>query len=146
MNKLTFQMITFLYKIILSHYFSCGFCGTNQVVSIFILYLMVNENVTCSLSMRIWCSNYIYMQYWLSSNHVLIMIPSYDVHHVHESQSDGMDHQWFQNTILIDIIKMTFLYIISHNIYYYHLSPWYILWCGNATTLIIGKKPDFLSY
>ena len=146
MNKLTFQMITFLLKIIISHYFSCGFCGTNQVVSISIFYLMINENVTCSLSMRIWCSNYSYMQYWLSSNHILIIIPSYDVHHVHESQSDGMDHQWFQNTILIDIIKMTFLYIISHNIYYYHLSPWYILWCGNATTLIIPKKPDFLSY
>ena len=62
------------------------------------------------------------MQYWLSSNHVLIIIPSYDVHHVHESQSDGMDHQWSQNTMLIDIIKMTFLYIISRNIYYYHLS------------------------
>ena len=98
------------------------------------------------LLMRIWCSNYRNMQYWLSSYHVLIIIPSYDVHHVHESQSDGMDHQWFQNTILIDIIKMTFPYIISHNIYYYHLSPWYILWCGNATTLIIWKKPDFLSY
>ena len=130
----------------LSHYFSCGFCGTNQQVSIFILYLMVNENVTCSLSMRIWCSNYSNMQYWLSSNHVLIMIPSYDVHHVHESQSDGMDHQWLQNTIPTDIIKMTFLYIISHYIYYYHLSPWYILWCGNVTTLIIPKEPDFLSY
>ena len=35
---------------ILSHYFSCGFCGTNQQVSIFILYLMVNEDVMCSLS------------------------------------------------------------------------------------------------
>ena len=46
------------------------------------------------------------MQYWLSSNHVLIIIPSYDVCHVHESQSDGMDHQWFQNTIVIDIIKI----------------------------------------
>ena len=50
MNKLTFQTITFLLKIILSHYFSCGFCETNQVVIIFILYLMVNENVTCSFS------------------------------------------------------------------------------------------------
>ena len=131
---------------ILSFYFSCGFCGTNEVVSIFILYLMINDNVTCSLSMRIWCSNYSNMQYWLSSNHVLIMIPSYDVHHVHESQSDGMDHQWFQNTILIDLIKMTFLHIISHYIYYYHLSPWYILWCGNMATLIRQKEPDFLSY
>ena len=89
--------------------------------------------------MRIWCCNYRIMHYWLSSNHVLIIILSYDVHHVHESQSDDMDHQWSQNTILIDIIKMTFLSIISHNIYYYHLSPWYIL-CGNATTLIIRKK------
>ena len=131
---------------ILSFYFSCGFCGTNEVVSIFILYLMINDNVTCSLSMRIWCSNYSNMHYWLSSNHVLIMIPSYDGHHVHESQSDGMDHQWFQNTILIDLIKMTFLYIISHYIYYYHLSPWYILWCGNMATLIRQKEPDFLSY
>ena len=61
--------------------------------------------------------------------------PSYDVHHVHESQSDGMDHQWLQNTIPTDIIKMTFLYIISHYIYYYHLSPWYILWCENMITL-----------
>ena len=49
-NKLTSQMITFLKKIILSHYFSCGFCGTNQVVSIFIVSLMVNENVACSFS------------------------------------------------------------------------------------------------
>ena len=86
------------------------------------------------------------MQYWLSSNHVLIIIQSYDVYHVHESQSDGIDQQWFQNTIVIDIIKIDFFYIISHNIYYYHLSPWYILWCENATTLFIGKKPDFLSY
>ena len=53
------------------------------------------------------------MQYWLSSNHILIINPSYNVHHVHESQSDGMDHQWFQNTILFDITKMTFLHIIS---------------------------------
>ena len=65
------------------------------------------------------------MHYWLSSNHVLIIILSDDVHHVHESQSDDVDHQWPQNTILIDIIKMTFLNIISHNIYYYHLSPGY---------------------
>ena len=108
---------------------------------------MVNESVTCPFSMRIWCSNYRNMQYWLSFNHVFIIIPSYNVHHVHQSQSDGMDHQWSQNfIILIDIIKMTFLYIIGHNIYYYHLSPWYILWCGNATILIIPKKPDFLSY
>ena len=49
-NKLTFPMITFRKKIILSHYFSCGFCGTNQMVSIFIVFLMVNENVTCSFS------------------------------------------------------------------------------------------------
>ena len=81
--------------------------------------------MTCLLFMRIWCSNYRNMQYWLGSDHILIINPSYDVHHVHESQSDGMDHQWFQNTILTDIIKMTFLHIISH-IYYYHLSPWYI--------------------
>ena len=92
------------------------------------------------LLMRIWCCNYRNMQYWVSSNHVLIIIPPYDVHHAHQSQSDGMDHQWFQNTILVDIIKMTFLYIISHNIYYYHLSQWYILWCGNATILIIRKN------
>ena len=72
------------------------------------------------LFMRIWCSNYRSMQYWLSSNDVLIIIPSYDVHHVQESQSDCMGHQWFQNTIVIDIIKMTFLCIISHNIYYYY--------------------------
>ena len=67
------------------------------------------------------------MHYWLSSNHVLIIILSYDVHHVHESQSDGMDHQWSQNTKykILHIIKMTFLYIISHNIYNYHLIPGY---------------------
>ena len=51
-----------------------------------------------------------------------------------------MDYQWFQNTIFIDIIKMSFLYIVSRNIYYYHLSPWYILRCGYATTLIIQKN------
>ena len=141
MNKLTFQMITFLLKIMLSHSFSCGFCGTNQFVSIFILSLMVNENVTCSLS---W--GYGGVTTVVCSIDYLIIFPSYDIHHVHESQSDGMDHQWFQNTILIDIIKMTFLCIICHNIYYYHLSPWYILWYGNATTSIIPKKPDFLSY
>ena len=28
-----------------------------------------------------------------------------------------------KNTILIDIIKMTLFYIVSRNIYYYHLSP-----------------------
>ena len=95
------------------------------------------------LFIRIWYSNYRNLQYWLSSNHVLIIIQSYDVHHVQESQSDGMDHQWFQNTILLHIKKMTFLYIISHNIYYYHLSPWYILWCRNATTLIMRKKSWF---
>ena len=138
-------MIIFHQKIILSHYFSWGFCGTNQLVSIFILYLMITENVTCFF-LKIWCSKYHNMQYWLSSNHVLIIIPSYDVHHVHESQSNGMDHQWSQITMLIDIIKMTFLYIITRNIYYYHLSPWYILWCGYATNLIIRKKPDFLLY
>ena len=49
-NKLTFKMIPFPKKILLYHYFSCGFCGTNQVVSIFIVSLMVNENVTCSFS------------------------------------------------------------------------------------------------
>ena len=103
------------------------------------LHTLLNGKWGCDLFlvMRIWCSKYRNMQYWLSSNHVLIIIPSYDVHHVHESQSDGMDHQWSQNTMLIDIIKMTFLYIKSRNIYYYHLSPWYILWCGYATTLII---------
>ena len=63
------------------------------------------------------------MQYWLSANHVFIIIPSYDIHHVHESQSDGMGHEWFDNAILIDIIKMPFLYIISHNNYCYHLGP-----------------------
>ena len=82
--------------------------------------------MTCLLFMRIWCSNYRNMQYWFSSNHILIINPSYDVYHVHESQPGGMDHQWFENTILTDIIKMTFLYIISHYICYYHLSPWYI--------------------
>ena len=46
--KLTFLMITLFQQIILSLYFSCGFCGTNQIVSAFILYLNVNENVTCS--------------------------------------------------------------------------------------------------
>ena len=111
-----------------------------------ICHNMVNESVTCSFSMKIWCSNYRNMQYWLSSNHVVIIIPSYNVHHVHESQSDGMDHRWSQNIILIDIIKMTFLYIIFHNIYYCDLSPWCILWYGNATTSVIPKKPYFLSY
>ena len=115
MNKLTFQMITFLLKIMLSHSFSCGFCGTNQIVSIFISKLkwswvnsMVNENVTCSLS---W--GYGGVTTVACSIDYLIIFPSYDIHRVHESQSDGMDHQWFQNTTLMDIIKMTFLYIIS---------------------------------
>ena len=111
-------------------------------------HTLLNDWWECDLFhfVGILCSNYRNMQYWLSSNDVLIIIPSYDVPHVHDSHSDGMDHEWFQNTIPIDIIKMTFLYIISHNIYYYHLGPWYILWCGNATTLVIRKTPDFLSY
>ena len=110
------------------------------------LHTLLNGSWECDLFlfMWIWCSNYRNMQYWLSSNHVLIIIPSYDVHHVQESQSDCMGHQWFQNTIVIDIIKMTFLCIISLNIYYYYLSPWYILWCRNATTLLIRKKTWFL--
>ena len=53
------------------------------------------------------------MQYWLGSNDVLIIILCYDVHHVHDSQSDGMDHQWFQNTVLIGIITMTYLQNMS---------------------------------
>ena len=117
------------------------------------LHTLLHDYWECDLFlfMRIWYSNYRNMQYWLSSNDVLIILPSYDVHHDQEFQNTilighGMDHQWFQNTILLDIIKMTFRYIISYNIYYYHLSPWYILWCRNATTLIIQKKPDFLSY
>ena len=97
------------------------------------------------LFMRMQCSNYRNMQYWLSSNHIFIINPSYDVHHVHESQLDGMDHQWFQWTISTDIRKMTSLYIISHYIYDYYLSSWYILWCGNVTTLSVLKEPDFLS-
>ena len=94
--------------------------------------------------MRVCCSNYCNMQYWLSSTRMLIINPCYEVHHVHGSRSDGMDHQWFYNTILIDIIKMTFLYILLHYIYYFHLSAWYILWCGNMTTLIIPKETDFI--
>ena len=109
------------------------------------LHTLLNDCWECDLFlfMRIWCSNYRNMQYWLSSNHVLIIIPSYDVYHVHQRQSDGMDHQWFQNTILLHIKKMTFLYIIPHNIYCHHLNPWYILWYGYATTLIIQKKTCF---
>ena len=40
-------MITFFQQIILSLYFSCGLCETNQGVSVFILYIMVNENLAC---------------------------------------------------------------------------------------------------
>ena len=40
-------MITFFKPIILSLYFSCAFCGTNQGVSVFILYIMVNKNLPC---------------------------------------------------------------------------------------------------
>ena len=47
-TKLTFQMITFFKQIILSLYFSCGFCETYQLVSVFILYLIVYENLACS--------------------------------------------------------------------------------------------------
>ena len=39
--------------------------------------------------MRIWCSNYRNMQYWLISNNIPIINPSYDIHRVHESQSDN---------------------------------------------------------
>ena len=31
-------------------YFSCGFCETNQVVSVFIFNILVNENLACSFS------------------------------------------------------------------------------------------------
>ena len=41
-------MITFFEQLMLSSYFSCGFFGTNQLVSVFVLYIMVNENVACS--------------------------------------------------------------------------------------------------
>ena len=53
------------------------------------LHSLLNGEWECHLFffMRIWCSNYSNMQYWLSSNHILIIIPSYDDHHVHESQS-----------------------------------------------------------
>ena len=62
------------------------------------LHTLLNGKWECDLFlfMRIWGNNYSNMQCWLSSNHILIIIRSYDVPHVHESQSDGMDHQWFQ--------------------------------------------------
>ena len=121
---------------------------TNNTISLLFMWILWNESACkylhsllnclweCDLFLiiRIWCSNYRNMEYWLSSNHILIINPSYDVHHVHESQLDGMDHQWFQWTISTDIRKMTSLYIISHYIYDYYLSSWYILWCGNVTT------------
>ena len=58
--------------------------------------------------MRLWCSNYRYMEYQYSSNNILIIDQSYKVHHAHESQSEGMDHQWFQINIIIDKRKITF--------------------------------------
>ena len=82
----------------------------NNTISLLFMWILWNKPVCkyldtllngkweCDLFlfMRIWCNNYSNMQYWLSSNRILIIIPSYDVHNVHESQSDGMDHQWFQ--------------------------------------------------
>ena len=48
--KLTAQMISFISQWILSFYFSCGFCGMNQVVSVFIHNILVNENLAYSFS------------------------------------------------------------------------------------------------
>ena len=63
------------------------------------------------------------MEYRYSSNNIPITDQSYKVQHTHESQSEGMDRQWFQINIIIDIRKRSFLNNISHYIYYYHLSP-----------------------
>ena len=73
--------------------------------------------------MRLWCSNYRYMEYRYSSNNIPMTDQSYKVQHTHESQSEGMDRQWFQINIITDIRKRSFLYMISHYIYYYHLNP-----------------------
>ena len=48
--KLTAQMISFISQWILSFYFSCEFCGMNQVVSVFIHNILVNENLAYSFS------------------------------------------------------------------------------------------------
>ena len=48
--KLTAQMISFISQWILSFYFSCGFRGMNQVVSVFIHNILVNENLAYSFS------------------------------------------------------------------------------------------------
>ena len=69
------------------------------------------------------------MEYRYSSNNILIIDQSYKVHPAHESQSEGMDRQWFQIYIFIDIRKRSFLQNISHYIYYHHLSPLYSLVC-----------------
>ena len=96
------------------------FFSANNIISLLFMWILWNESARKCLYtllffyflfMRIWCSNYHNMQYYSSSNHILIINPSYDVHHVYESQSDGKDHQWFQNTILTDVIKMTFMWL-----------------------------------
>ena len=52
MNKINPSGNYFLFTInTILFYFSCGFFGTNQIVSIFILYMMANENLVCSLSL-----------------------------------------------------------------------------------------------
>ena len=52
MNKINPSDNYFLFTInTILFYFSCGFFGTNQIVSIFILYMMANENLVCSLSL-----------------------------------------------------------------------------------------------
>ena len=44
------QMISFFSQWILSFYFSCGFCGTKQIVSVFIFYIMVNKSLALCFS------------------------------------------------------------------------------------------------
>ena len=48
--KFTFQMITFFSQLVPSFYFSWEFCRVNQLVSIFILYIIIYESLACSFS------------------------------------------------------------------------------------------------
>ena len=48
--KFTFQMINFFSQLVPSFYFSWEFCRVNQLVSIFILYIIIYESLACSFS------------------------------------------------------------------------------------------------
>ena len=117
--KLIPQIITFLEQLILSFYISWGFYGTNQLVSVFMLYIMVNENLACSFSWgydeitTVICRS-------IKSNDILINNQSYKVITPMTANQKGRITTDFKIILLLIWGKMRFS---SHYFYYYPLSP-----------------------